>query len=363
MNSNKFKSFNRKIACIHIFITAVGYYLGNLPQIFIDPLVNVSGFGYRSYEYWWLIIPIGLFLFFSLLFVCFKLKKRGKEQYLWNIPLLIAMFLSIWIYWPNCGGLSEKCEIIHGNILSVSIVWTLNSFFFLKLKFENFDFESKLKNSYSNNTVKSEYNQVNIIFWISLFATIILLFVIFMMAQYHNKEIAQEPGEVNILNQNTRIFFFISAFTILLTSINAMLERKKICINIFNSNESNKDEDLKAINLRIGDNIQFSNNDNIAFGKDQAVVSQSNVSYLNNDLLNQINNLKSELSKLSMDKKYKEALNFQVNTLEKQALSDQKNSIIMKTSLETLKNIAQGAISSASGSCLFEIIKRIYKII
>ena len=119
--------------------------------------------------------------------------------------------------------------------------------------------------------------------------------------------------------------------------------------------------------LVMGDNIQFSGSGNIAFGKDNANINQTNFddhhNNNDNDLMTKINQLKDEISKLNIDKVKKEAMSFQIEVLESQSTHDKINPVIIKTALDNLNKIAIGAIGSAAGSSLFELIKRIGMII
>jgi len=111
----------------------------------------------------------------------------------------------------------------------------------------------------------------------------------------------------------------------------------------------------------MGDNIQINSKGNIAFGKDNATVNQTNIEDAtnNNELLKEINNLKDELSKITINQINKDAIDFQFETLEYQAKSDNKNALIMNNALESIKTITQGALGSSMGVGLVEIFKRI----
>jgi len=103
--------------------------------------------------------------------------------------------------------------------------------------------------------------------------------------------------------------------------------------------------------ITMGDNINFGGNGNIAFAKDNADVRQTNINYkTNNELLTEINKLKNELSKISVDQTNREAIEIQFETLENNARSDKKNAVLMKTTLESIKSITQGALGSAMGA-------------
>jgi len=110
----------------------------------------------------------------------------------------------------------------------------------------------------------------------------------------------------------------------------------------------------------MGDNINFSGNGNIAFGKDKATVNQTNIEYTaNNKLLKEIKKLKDELSKINIDQNNREAIDIQFEILENNSKSDKKNVILMKSTLESIKTITQGALGSAMGAGLVEIFKRV----
>ncbi|KPA12704.1 low-complexity protein [Candidatus Magnetomorum sp. HK-1] len=112
----------------------------------------------------------------------------------------------------------------------------------------------------------------------------------------------------------------------------------------------------------MGDNIQINSKGNIAFGKDNATVNQTNIEDATNNnelLLKEINNLKDELSKITINQINKDAIDFQFETLEYQAKSDNKNALIMNNALESIKTITQGALGSSMGVGLVEIFKRI----
>ena len=109
-----------------------------------------------------------------------------------------------------------------------------------------------------------------------------------------------------------------------------------------------------------GDNIIFSGNGNIVFGKDEATVNQTNIDYAkNNELLAEIKKLKDELSKFSIDQTNREAIDIQFETLDTYAKSDKKNAVLMKSTLESIKTITQGALGSAMGAGLFDAFKRV----
>ena len=144
------------------------------------------------------------------------------------------------------------------------------------------------------------------------------------------------------------------------------LEGKNEALNDIISSCINKPQQLiQGKNITIGDNtmgdnINFSGNGNVAFGKDQATVNQTNTEYSNNnEILKKIKNLKNELSKLTIDQSSREAIDIQFVTLVNQAKSDKKNTVLMKSTLESIKAITQGALGSAMGSGLVEAFKRI----
>ena len=110
----------------------------------------------------------------------------------------------------------------------------------------------------------------------------------------------------------------------------------------------------------MGDSINFSGNGNIAFGKDNANVNQTNVDYSsNNELLKEVNKLKAEILKFNIDRNSKNAIAFHIDVLEKQVKSDNKNAVLLKSTLESIKAITQGALGSAMGSALVETFKRV----
>jgi len=132
--------------------------------------------------------------------------------------------------------------------------------------------------------------------------------------------------------------------------------------NINKSQKSFETDKTIIQRLIMGDNIQFSGNgNNIAFGKDNAKIKQTILShsYKDNDLKANINQLKDEVSKLHIDETNRDAMDFQIEILESQSTNDKINPIIINTALDNLKKIAIGALGSAAGSSLFEIIKRI----
>ena len=112
--------------------------------------------------------------------------------------------------------------------------------------------------------------------------------------------------------------------------------------------------------ITMGDNINFSGNGNIAFGKDNANVRQNNIDYkVNKELLTEINKLKEELSTISIDQTNKDAIDFQVEILENQAKLNKNNPILMNSTLESIKTITQGALGSAMGTGLVETFHRV----
>ena len=111
---------------------------------------------------------------------------------------------------------------------------------------------------------------------------------------------------------------------------------------------------------KMGDNISFSGNGNVAFGKDNSKVKQTNIEYAeNNKLLTEIDKLKKEVSKLNIDQTNREAIDIQFEALESSAKSDKKNAVLMKSTLESIKTITQGALGSAMGAGLIETFKRV----
>jgi len=108
------------------------------------------------------------------------------------------------------------------------------------------------------------------------------------------------------------------------------------------------------------DNININSKGNVAFGKDNATVNQINVDHTPNKKLNiEINNLKNELAKIKINKDNREAIDTQLENLENYVKIDKKNSVLMLSTLESIKNIAQGAIGSAIGAGLVEAFKRV----
>jgi len=139
------------------------------------------------------------------------------------------------------------------------------------------------------------------------------------------------------------------------------LEGKNEALNDVISSYINKPQQLiQGKNITMGDNIQFSGNGNVAFGKDHATVNQTNVdNSVNKKILTEIQKLKDEISKLTIDQTNKEAIDIQFETLENYAKSDKKNPVLMKSTLESIKAITQGALGSAIGAGLIETFKRV----
>ena len=110
----------------------------------------------------------------------------------------------------------------------------------------------------------------------------------------------------------------------------------------------------------MGDNINFSGNGNIAFGKDHSTVNQANTkSEANNELLTEIKELKDELSKLIIDQTNREAIDIQFATLENYAKSEKKNTVLMTSTLDLIKTVTQGALGGAMGTGLVEAFNRV----
>ena len=147
-------------------------------------------------------------------------------------------------------------------------------------------------------------------------------------------------------------------------------EYEKRIIALEGKNEVLKELVLSSMNkpqqhierlITMGDNINITSQGNAAFGKDNATVNQTNIEHAaNNELLTEIKKLKEELSKLNIDQANREAIDIQFDTLEIYAnKSDKKNPVLMKSTLDSIKAITQGALGSAIGSGLVETFNRI----
>jgi len=95
----------------------------------------------------------------------------------------------------------------------------------------------------------------------------------------------------------------------------------------------------------------------ITIGTDQSKINQYNNS--NKEFIEVLDQLKDELSKLTIDQTNREAIDIQLKTLEDNAKSDKNNPVLMKSTLESIKTITQGALGSAMGSGLVETFKRV----
>ncbi|KPA10003.1 small GTP-binding protein domain protein [Candidatus Magnetomorum sp. HK-1] len=94
----------------------------------------------------------------------------------------------------------------------------------------------------------------------------------------------------------------------------------------------------------------------ITIGTDQSKIKQYNS---NKDFIEVLDQLKDELSKLTIDHNNREAIDIQLKTLEDNAKSDKKNPVLIKSTLESIKTITQGALGSAMGTGLVETFKRV----
>ncbi|KPA19397.1 hypothetical protein MHK_000383 [Candidatus Magnetomorum sp. HK-1] len=97
-------------------------------------------------------------------------------------------------------------------------------------------------------------------------------------------------------------------------------------------------------------------NSKIAYGEN---IDQSNLDYANDGLITELNKLNYELAKLDIEKNNRDAIDVQVENLKNYAKLDNKNSVLMKSTLEAIKNITQGALGSAMGAGLIEAFKRV----
>jgi len=120
------------------------------------------------------------------------------------------------------------------------------------------------------------------------------------------------------------------------------------------------DNKMNEKNINI---VKGKNNKIGAMGKGQSNFNQTNIENVyvanNNKILKEINKLKNELSKITIDQTKKDAITFQIEILVNQAHSDKKNALIMNNALEAIKNITQGALGSAVGIGIVECCKRI----
>ena len=87
---------------------------------------------------------------------------------------------------------------------------------------------------------------------------------------------------------------------------------------------------------------------------DNAIINQTNKA-----LLTEINKLKDELSKLKIGKTNREAIDILIENLENYAFSDKKNSVLMKSTLDSIKIITQDALGSEMNLDLVETFKRV----
>jgi ribonuclease HII len=137
-----------------------------------------------------------------------------------------------------------------------------------------------------------------------------------------------------------------------------VLENEKKILNEINEKLINQPQIINATHLQIERlitmrDLNFSNNKNIVFAKDHATVKQTNMNHVtNNELLTEINNLKDEISKINIDQTDREAIDTQFENLENYANSNKKNSVLMKSTLEAIKNITIGALGGALGGAM-----------
>jgi hypothetical protein len=107
---------DRKVWLALAFTNTVGFTLGILPPVLLDPLLKSHArFGARHYPMAWMGIPLGIAVFLSTLAVT-RFARRGNARFLGVLPLFCGIVLSQPILMP---------EFPHLNLVSTFFIWGL----------------------------------------------------------------------------------------------------------------------------------------------------------------------------------------------------------------------------------------------